>query len=104
MWPGDRGAVITQVNDNFIPESVGATEDAEQGASSCWTGQWGDHGHSPVRRGQVGLRTRDQRPWCRANTRGLGVRWAWVSVRTLALSGPQLHGLSFGGSWVCWEG
>lgn len=32
---GNTGALATKVNEDFILESLGAREDAEQGASSC---------------------------------------------------------------------
>lgn len=49
---GDEGALNTKVNEDFILESVGATEDAEQGETR-WPGQWDDHSHSPPRGGMT---------------------------------------------------
>lgn len=52
MGLGDRGALNTKVTGVYL-ESVGATEDAEQGTR--WIGQWRGHGHTPVNGDQVCL-------------------------------------------------
>lgn len=45
MGPGDRGTLNAKVTGVYL-ESVGATEDAEQGTR--WIGQWRARGHTPV--------------------------------------------------------